>query len=211
MFLFVATSTCCSDSRSDVSFFRNIRLTSIEGFAAGRACHRTGAKPQMGSRPAIWLLPIEGAVTIRRRAELMQVAAGLGLHARKPSSARRRRQLAWACAATFVLHSLRVAGGVDALGRRKACCRRAVTLVDLLLLHVLCATRKDCSLLCAMHETIVVFTSGLFAGALGISKLLDRAYQAASHMAVHVARARRSHARHSYSTVRTPVPLSDCE
>ena len=56
----------------------------------------------------------------------------------------------------LVLLSLRVAGGVDALGRRKACCRRAVTLVDLLLL--LCATRKDCSLLCAMHETIVVFT-----------------------------------------------------
>ena len=55
----------------------------------------------------------------------------------------------------LVLLSLRVAGGVDALGRRKACCRRAVTLVDLLLL--LCATRKDCSLLCAMHETIVVF------------------------------------------------------
>ena len=71
----------------------------------------------------------------------------------------------------LVLLSLRVSGGVDALGRRKACCRRAVTLVDLLLL--LCATRKDCSLLCAMHETIVVFTSGLFADALGIWKLLD--------------------------------------
>ena len=49
----------------------------------------------------------------------------------------------------LVLLSLRVSGGVDALGRRKACCRRAVTLVDLLLL--LCATRKDCSLLCAMR------------------------------------------------------------
>ena len=60
----------------------------------------------------------------------------------------------------LVLLSLRVSGGVGALGRRKACCRRAVTLVDLLLL--LCATRKDCSLLCAMHETIVVFTCGLF-------------------------------------------------
>ena len=71
----------------------------------------------------------------------------------------------------LVLLSLRVSGGVDALGRRKACCRRAVKLVDLLLL--LCATRKDCSLLCAMHETIVVFTCGLFADALGIWKLLD--------------------------------------
>ena len=94
----------------------------------------------------------------------------------------------------LVLLSLRVAGGVDALGRRKACCRRAVTLVDVLLL--LCATRKARSLLCAMHETIVVFTSGLFADALGIWKLLDRAYQAVSRAAVYVGRARRAHARH---------------
>ena len=83
------------------------------------------------------------------------------------------------------------------------------SLVDLVLLP--CATRKSRSLFYAMHESMVVSTSGLFAGALGFWKLLDRTYQAASHMAVHVGRARRSHARHSHSTVRAPSPLRDCE
>ena len=38
---------------------------------------------------------------------------------------------------------------------------------------LLCATREARSLLCAMRESMVVFTSGLFADALGIWKLLD--------------------------------------
>ena len=93
--------------------------------------------------------------------------------------------------------------------RREACCRRMCSSVDLVLL--LCATQKDRSQFCAMHESMVVSTSGLFAGALGFWKLLDRTYQAASHMAVRVGSARRSHTRHSHSTVLAASPLRDCE
>ena len=140
----------------------------------------------------------------RRRCVSNQGCAAASVCAKKQRSARWLQQLAWACAAMLILLSLRVAGGVDALGRREACCRRMCSSVDLVLL--LCATQKDRSQFCAMHESMVVSTSGLFAGALGFWKLLDRTYQAASHMAVRVGRARRSHARHSYSTVRAPSP-----
>ena len=95
--------------------------------------------------------------------------------------------------------SLDVVGGADTVGMREAWCGHMVTLVDLVLL--VRATRKACSLFYAMHETMVVSTIRLFAGALCVVKLLDRIYQAASHMAVHVGRARRSHARHCYSTL----------
>ena len=122
----------------------------------------------MGSRPAIWLLPIEGAVTIRRRAELMQLPRfALGNHPPQGGGSSlhghaRRRSF---CSRCVWLVAWTRSGGerraVDAVSHWWICC-------------CYCApTRKDCSLLCAMHETMVVFTCGLFAVALGIWKLLD--------------------------------------
>ena len=66
------------------------------------------------------------------------------------------QQLACARAALLLLLSLREAGGTDALGRRKACCRHAFSFVTLLLPG--CARRSARSPLCALHESVLVAT-----------------------------------------------------
>ena len=57
-------------------------------------------------------------------------------------------------------------------GGERPCCRRILQFVDLVLL--LRAMRKACSLLCVMHESILVSTSGHYAATLGFQKLLDQ-------------------------------------